>query len=396
MPGTANEILQIMANINLRRQAIVTAISTALMSGLLAACGADSTATAARAPAATVPVVVAEVVRKNMPISVEGIGTVEAITSVAVKSRIDGQIVKLGFHDGADVTRGQMLFELDARPVMAQMKQAEAKLASDNAHYANARDKDTRYKDLLQKNFISTDAYNQIKANLGSARADMEADMAALEIARLQVEYATLRSPINGRAGRILVQQGNMVRANDTVALATINQITPIFVSFAVPERYLAQIHAVMKAGKSAVDIVANANDGSEIRTRGELSFVDNSVDVATGTIRLRASVANQDAALWPGQFVHTLMSLGQQQDVVVVPADAVQSGPRGNYVFVVDAANKATLREVEVERSAGRETVISKGLRGGEKAVIDGQSRLAPGSVVEVRPADKQVGKGA
>ncbi len=386
-----------MANINFRRQpnAIVTAISTALIGGLLAACGADSTPPGAKAPAATVPVVVAEVVRKNMPISVEGIGNVEAITSVAVKSRIDSQIVKLGFHDGADVTRGQMLFELDARPVMAQMKQAEAKLASDNAHYAHARDQDTRYQDLLQKNFISPDAYNQIKANLGSARATVDADKAALENARLQVEYATLRSPINGRAGRILVQQGNIVKANDTVALATINQISPIFVSFAVPERYLAQIHAVMKTGKSAVDIIASGNDGGEIRTRGELSFVDNSVDVATGTIRLRASVANKDAALWPGQFVHTLMSLGQQEDVVVVPADAVQIGPRGNYVFVVDAANKATLRAVEVERSTGRETVISKGLRGGEKAVIDGQSRLAPGATVEIRQVDKQADKG-
>ena len=386
-----------MALHDIRRQAkiIVAAISTALIAGLLASCSADSTPTGTKAPAATVPVVVAEVVRKNMPISVDGIGNVEAITSVAVKSRIDGQIVKLGFHDGAEVRQGQVLFELDARPVVAQMKQAEAKLASDNAHYAHAKDQDARYQDLLQKNFISPDAYNQIRANLGSAQASVDADKAALENARLQVEYATLRSPISGRAGRILVQQGNMVKANDTVALATINQISPIFVSFAVPERYLAQIHAVMRSGKSAVDIIANSNDGSDIRSEGELSFVDNSVDAATGTIRLRAVVANKDAALWPGQFVHTLMRLGQQNDVVVVPSDAVQIGPKGNYVFVVDASGKAVLREVEVERIAGHETVINKGLSGGEKVVVDGQSRLVPGSAVEIKQADKQVDKG-
>lgn len=374
---------------------IVATCVAVLIAGSLPGCSGESSPAGAKSPAAAVPVVVAEVARKNMPIGVEGIGNVEAITSVAVKSRIDGQIVKLGFRDGANVAQGQVLFELDARPLVAQMKQAQAKLASDNAHYAHAKDQDTRYQDLLQKNFISRDAYNQIKANLGSARADVDADTAALESARLQVEYATLRAPISGRAGRILVQQGNMVKANDTVALATINQISPIFVSFALPERYLAQIHAVMKTGKSAVDIIASSNDGGEIRTRGELSFVDNSVDVATGTIRLRASVANKDAALWPGQFVHTLLSLGQQKGVVVVPADAVQIGPKGNYVFVVDAANKAALREVAVERSAGRETVISKGLSGGEKVVIDGQSRLAPGSAVEIKQADKQVDQG-
>ena len=376
---------------DIQRQAkiIVAAFTTGLVAAFLTGCNVESSPSGAKSPAAAVPVIVAEVVRRNMPISVEGIGNVEAITSVAVKSRIDGQIVKLGFRDGADVSKGQVLFELDARPVAAQMKQAEAKLASDNAHYAHARDQDTRYQDLLQKNFISADAYNQIKANLGSARSDVDADKAALENARLQVEYATLRSPISGRAGRILVQQGNMVKANDTVALATINQISPIFVSFAVPERYLAQIHSVMKSGKSAVQIIASSNDGSDIRSEGELSFVDNSVDAATGTIRLRAVIANKDAALWPGQFVHTLMRLGQQNDVVVVPSDAVQVGPKGNYVFVVDTSGKAVLREVEVERIAGHETVINKGLSGGEKVVVDGQSRLAPGTAVEIKQAD-------
>jgi membrane fusion protein, multidrug efflux system len=376
-----------MVNRNFRRplsRHVVAA--TVLVTWILTGCNSESS-TAAKAPP-PVPVVVATAIRKNVAISVEGIGNVEAITSVAVKSRIDGQIIKVGFKDGALVHQGQMLFELDPRPVLAQMKQAEAKVASDSAHYLHAKDQDSRYQELLQKNFISPDAYNQIKANLGSAKAEVAASQAALDNARLMVEYATLRAPISGRAGRVLVPQGNLVKANDTAALATINQISPIYVSFAVAERYLPQIQAVMKTGKSKVDIVASAGNGNDIRTAGELSFVDNSVDAATGTIRLRAAVSNKDAALWPGQFVHALMSLGQQSDVVVVPSDAVQIGPKGNYVFVIDAANKAALREVEVERNAGRESVIGKGLNGGEKVVVDGQSRLAPGAAVEIQQA--------
>ena len=360
-----------------------------LVCGALAACSGSESADSSRKSTATVPVVVASALQKDMPLTVEAIGNVEAIASVAVKSRVDGQIVKLGFHDGAEVALGQMLFEIDARPVLAQMKQAQAKLASDVAQYEHAKDQDARYQDLLQKKFISPDAYNQIKANLDSAQANVDADKAALENARLQVEYSTLRAPIAGRAGRIMVQQGNLVKANDTVALATINQISPIFVSFSVPERYLPLIRGAMKAaGGGQVDVIANGDGGRETHTEGKLSFVDNSVDMTTGTIRLRATIANKEALLWPGQFVRAVLTLGLQKSAIVVSSDAVQIGPKGNYVYVVDAAKKAQLRDVEVERVAGRETVLAKGLKSGEKIVIDGQSRLVPGIPVEIHTA--------
>lgn len=365
---------------------VVILLSTILALGWLTACSGKDAAENGK-KAAAIPVIVADAAQKDMEITVGAIGNVEAIASVALKSRIDGQIVKVGFRDGADVTQGQMLFEIDARPVVAQMKQAQAKLASDVAQYEHARDQDIRYQDLLQKKFISPDAYNQIKANLDSAQANVDADKAALENARLQVEYSTLRAPITGRAGRIMVQQGNLVKANDTVALATINQVSPIFVSFAVPERYLPQLRESMKTKAGCpVIIIAKGDDGRESRTAGNLSFIDNSVDMTTGTIKLRATVPNKEVLLWPGQFVRTVLTLGVQKNAVVVSSDAVQIGPKGNYVFIVDGDNKAQMREVQVERVADGETVLAKGLKPGEKVVIDGQSRLLPGIPVEIR----------
>ena len=366
---------------------------TLFCAGLITACSAEKSSPAT-APAKLgqqgIPVVVADVMRKTIPVRVEGIGNVESLATVALKSRVDGQIIKVGFRDGDDVAQGQVLFEIDSRPAIAQQRQAEAKLASDVAQLARAREQDVRYQDLLQKKFISADAYEQYKANLDSAKANVEADRAAVENARLQVEYATIRAPIGGRVGKIMIQQGNLVKANDTASLVTINQLSPIYVNFAVPEQYLPQIRAAMKAGSSAVDVIATAGDGKPLHTAGKLAFIDNTVDTTTGTIRLRASVANQDAALWPGQFVHAALTLGEQQNAVVIPSAAVQTGPKGSYVFVVDQAAKVQLRDVLVDRTAGNETLISKGLAAGEKVVVDGQSRLVPGAGVTIRTPAK------
>ena len=330
-----------------------------------------------------IPVSVGEVVRKSMPLSVEGIGNVEALATVAIKSRLDGQIMRVNFSDGADVTRGQVLFEIDGRPATAQLKQAQAALARDMAQMEHAKAQDTRYRDLLQKGFISPDFYSQVKSTLDSLAASVQADRAAVDSARLQLEYSTIRAPISGRVGKVLIQQGNLVKANDTTALVTINQLSPIYVNFAVPEQYLPQIRAAMLKGARAADIVATDGAGKGIHVAGELAFIDNTVDTGTGTVRLRAAVPNKDAALWPGQFVHATVTLGEEPDAVVVPSDAVQTGPKGTYVFIVDAGNKALVRDVAVERVTGPETVIAKGLGGGEKVVVDGQSRLLPGSVV-------------
>lgn len=359
----------------------------ALLGGaLLGGCGSgqsDEPAKAAKSAAKPVPVVVAEVQRKNVLLRAQGIGNVEAVASVGIKSRVDGQILKVDFKDGADVVRGQVLFEIDPRPAQAQLKQAQAKLASDMAALRHAEAQNTRYQDLLQKKFISPDGYEQYRANLDSARANVEADHAAIDSARLLVEYSTIRAPIAGRAGRIMVPQGNLVKANDTNPLVVINQLTPIYVNFALPEQYLSQVQAALKAGQAVVDI---GGEGRQIE--GTLAFVDNAVDVATGTIKLRASVPNKRADLWPGQFVNASVRLGEQADALVVPSQGVQTGPEGPFVFVIDAAGKAQMHKVRVDRVAGDETLIAEGLTGGEKVVVDGQSRLLPDSPVTIKTA--------
>ena len=306
---------------------------------MLSACSVDHSSAESRAASEAsqaVPVVVADVLRKTVPVRAQGIGNVESLATVAVKSRIDGQIVKVDFRDGAEVTQGQILFEIDPRPAIAQLKQAQAKLASDMAQLAARPEQDKRYKDLLQKKFISPDAYAQYKTNLDSAAATVDADRAAVENARLQLEFATIRSPISGRAGKIMIQHGNLVKANDTNSLVVINQLSPIYVNFAVPEQYLPQIRAALAPG-AARWISATGGDGKTVHVAGTLAFIDNTVDAATGTIKLRASVPNKDASLWPGQFVNAAVTLSEQRNAVVVPSEAVQTGPEGPYVFVVD-----------------------------------------------------------
>jgi membrane fusion protein, multidrug efflux system len=362
-----------------------------IAASVLTACSADRAPAgnkAAHAARQSVPVVVAEAVRKTVPLRVQGIGNVESPTTVAVKSRVDGQIVNVGFHDGADVRKGQMLFQIDPRPAIAQLEQARAKLASDVAQRKRALEQEIRYRDLLKKKFVSPDGYEQYKTNLDSAQAAVAADQAAVDNARLQLEYCTIRAPISGRAGRILIQQGNLVKANDTNPLVVINQLSPIYVNFAVPEQYLPQIRAALHAGPAAVDISANGADGKASHVPGTLAFVDNAVDTTTGTIKLRANVPNKDASLWPGQFVHATLTFGEQAGAVVVPSAAVQSGPEGSYVFIVDGAAQAQMRKVLVERTAAEDTVIAKGLEGGEKVVVDGQSRLLPGTPVTIKAA--------
>jgi membrane fusion protein, multidrug efflux system len=362
-----------------------------LVSATLSGCGSQQESSAkslTKAGRDAIPVTVSPVVRKSIPLSVEGIGNVEALATVAVKSRVDGQIMHVHFRDGADVARGQVLFEIDPRPAIAQMKQAEAALARDLAQLEHARAQDERYKDLLQKGFISPDFYGQVKSTLDGAAANVAADRATVDTARLQVEYSTIRAPLSGRVGKVLIQQGNLVKANDANPLVTINQLSPIYVSFAVPEQYLPQIRGAMTGKALPAEIVVTDANGKQFRVTGQLGFIDNAVDAGTGTVRLRVSVPNKDAALWPGQFVHAMIALGEQTDALVTPSDAVQTGPKGSYVFVVDDSGKANLRDVVVDRVAGRETIIVKGLAAGEQVVVDGQSRLLPGSTVKILPA--------
>ena len=362
-----------------------------LLCALLPACGNNAAGVADKkakeAPA--IPVVVASVTETSVPLKVQAIGNVEVQATVAVKSRVDGQIVKVLFNDGQDVARGQPLFEIDPRPFQALLHQAEAALARDKASLDRARSQEQRYKDLLQKGFVSQDAYAQFRTNVDTAEATVSADEAAVENARLQLEYAVIRSPIDGRAGKILIQNGNLVKANDTVSLVVINQIAPVYVSFAVPEQYLNPIRKYMAAGKLPVQ--AQAADGSGSAAEGTLAFIDNSVDTTTGTVRLRATFPNTDKTLWPGQFVTVSVTLNEQHNAIVVPSQAMLTGPKGTYVYVVNPSMVAEMREVTVERTESGQAVIAKGLGAGEKVVTTGQSRLVPGIKVSVRPDGKK-----
>lgn len=332
-----------------------------------------------------IPVIVASVSEQSMPLKIQAIGNVEVQTTVSIKSRLDGQIVKVGFGDGQDVAKGQLLFEIDARPLQAQLEQARATLARDKAQLDRARQQEERYKDLLQKGFVSQDAYAQFRTNVDTAAATVRATEAAIENARIQAEYAVIRSPIEGRTGKILIQQGNLVKANDTPSLVVINQLAPIYVSFAVPEQYLGLIRKYMAAGKLAVDALPpGATDGGTVAT-GTLAFVDNTVDATTGTVRLRATFPNKDKSLWPGQFVTAAVTLNETQNAIVVPSQAVQTGPKGQYVYVVKDG-VALMREITVERVDGAQTVVAKGLAGGEQVVTSGQSRLVPGMKVSIK----------
>jgi multidrug efflux system membrane fusion protein len=330
-----------------------------------------------------VPVIVARVERKAVPLRLQGIGNVEPYATVAVKSRVDGQIVKVFFSDGDEIVEGQPLFQLDARPFQALLKQSEAALLRGRAQFDHARNQERRYKDLLQKGFVSQDAYAQFRTNVDTAAATVAAEEAAVENARLQLEYATIRSPIRGRTGKVMIQLGNLVKANDTNPLVVINQVAPVYVNFAVPEQYLEAIRKYMAKGKLLVQAVLAARAGA---AQGELAFIDNTVDTTTGTVRLRARFANQDRALWPGQFVTAVLTLTEQRDALVVPSEAVQTGPQGEFVFVVKPDSTVELRKVAVERAEGAQTVIAEGLAPGEQVVTTGQVRLTPGA--KVKPA--------
>jgi len=353
----------------------LVAVAFVLIRGLPGSRAADAKA------APLIPVTAAAVVARTMPVRLYAIGNVEPYTTVAVRARVDGQLVGVRFKEGDEVKKGAVLFEIDARPFQASLRQAEANLLRDKALLDRAVEQEKRYKDLLDKKFISEDAYAQNVTNTATANATVRADEAAADSARLQLEYCTIRAPITGYAGKIMVQEGNMVKAADSTPLVTLNQIIPVFVTFSVPEQNVSELRTYLAKGD--VNVQARLPNSTVVPTGGRISFLDNSADTTTGTIKLRAEFPNADRALWPGQFANVAVTLYDQKDAVVAPSASVQSGPTGQYVYVVKPDMTVELRTIKVSRAEGDDTIVASGLAPGERVVTAGQLRLSPGTKI-------------
>jgi len=349
---------------------------------------ASNTKPAQRNPANAVkrpvPVLAAQAVQKDFPLEIRAIGNVESYATVAIKARVTGELQKIHFKEGQEVTKGDLLFTIDPRPLEAALREARARLEKDKALTEKAEADNRRYENLVQGGFISREQYDQIRSNLSSLQATVVGDEAVVENAKLQLGYTSIYSPISGRTGTILIDQGNMIKANDdNKSLVVIEQVQPIYVSFSVPEANLSQIMERMKGQ----DLIVNAmSDGSTSGPeKGRLSFVDNSVDSKTGTIRLKGTFDNTARRLWPGQFVNIALTLGRLQNVVTVPSQAVQTGESGLFVFVITAENTVQFKPVKTGKSYGGETIIESGVLAGERVVTDGHLRLIPGASVEI-----------
>jgi len=334
--------------------------------------------------APAVPVTIAKVERKSMPLELIAIGTVEASASVAVRAQMTGELTSVRFKEGDDVMQGQVLFTLDRRPLEAALKQAEANLARDLAQAANARAQAQRSQELATRGIATREQVETSNTTATALDATVGADRAAVESAAVQLQYATIVAPISGRTGALMADPGNLVRANDVTPLVVINQVSPIRVSFGIPERQLPLLKKHLEQGSLRVEARAPGDD--QHTSEGHISFVDNAVDPTTGSIKVKGVFANTDRRLWPGQFVNVVTILTADPNATVVPSVAIQASQQGSYVFVVKSDQTVEMRPVVIARTSGAETVIEGGVQEGETVVTDGQVRLVPGSRISVK----------
>jgi len=339
----------------------------------------------ARPPATAQPVVADVAVETSMPIQITAIGSVQSMATVMIKSRIDGQIKDVHFNEGQEVKEGDVLFTLDDRALRAQLAQSEATLERDRASLQRAKLEVARQSGLATRGVASAQKFEDVETTLAVFEATVRAGEAAVENARVNLAYATIAAPISGRTGSIAFKKGNLVKATElstTTPLVTITQLRPIYVIFTVPEGHLA----ALRAAAGSLPAVATIPSEPQTPITGALVFIDNQVDVATGTIMLKAGFANDDTRLWPGQFVNVTLSLGMQADAVVLPSAAVQIGQNGPYVFLIRSDSTVEMRRVRVDRTLGGRTIVAEGLAAGDRIVVDGQLRLANGTLVAVQ----------
>jgi membrane fusion protein, multidrug efflux system len=346
----------------------------------------NETRSARPAPA---QLVVADVATQSpTPILVTAIGTVQSIATVMIKSRVDGEIAKVNFEEGQEVKEGDILFTLDDRALRAQVQQAEANLERDRAQFERNQLEVKRQTELAGRGVASAQKLEDVKTSVAVSEATVRASEATAENARVNLNYTSIRAPITGRTGSVALKRGNVVKAVDTaptvMPLVTITQLRPIYVAFTVPEQYLAGLRGAMTAGP--VPVVATVPSQPQSPTTGTLTFIDNQVDSATGTISLKAKYPNEDDRLWPGQFVNVTLTLGMQENAVAVPSGAIQVGPNGPYVFVIRPDSTVELRLVKPDRVVGGKTVVAEGMAAGERVVVDGQLRLGNGTRVSVQ----------
>ncbi|MEO8501378.1 MAG: efflux RND transporter periplasmic adaptor subunit [Vicinamibacteria bacterium] len=355
-------------------------IAALFLAATLASCRAAEVKSAAAAP---VPVTVAKARQGDFPIELRAIGSIESPWTVDVRPQVDGAIDAIHFTEGQDVRAGELLFTIDPRPSQAALAVAEANLARDRVQAQNAEAEQKRAADLFAQGVISIDGNDKAAANARALVAGLKADEAAVQTARLRLDYCSIRSPLSGRTGAIMVKAGNLVRALDLNPLVTILQVDSVNVTFTIPESRLSEIK---KAGALQVLVRRRGEDAEA--AKGALSFVDSAVDRMTGTIRLKARLANASRKLWPGQFVDVSMVLSVRAAAVIVPAPSVQDGQTGPFIFVVSKDMTAEIRPVTTGPSRNGETLIEKGLDPGETVVVDGQVRLTPGARVNAKPA--------
>jgi multidrug efflux system membrane fusion protein len=348
--------------------------------------GAPAGAKSPKAQRPPAPVMIADVSLRTVPVRLNAIGTVQARSTVSIKSRVDGQILEAHFREGQAVRKGDLLFRIDPRPFAAQLRQAEANLARDRAQLEKVRADLQRYEALAEKGFSSRQKHEEAIAAANALDAVIRANQAAVEFARLQLDYTSIHAPISGRTGSLLVNAGNLVKANDTVALVTIVETQPIYVSFAVPEGHLPEIKRRMAAGKLTVEV--GVPDDPAQPAAGEIFFVNNTVDVATGTITMKAVLDNADERLTPGQFANVSITMSILVDATVVPSHAIQNGQQGAFVFVVKPDNTVEQRPVKLGVAVDDVTVVHEGVKAGEKVVTEGQLRLVPGIKVAPKAA--------
>lgn len=333
----------------------------------------------------TVPVSVATVKRATIPYVVSANGVAEPMQTVAVEAQVNGILNRVTFSEGANVQAGQVLFQIDSRPYVAVLEQARAQLARDEVMAVNARRDAARYAALVKEGYVTSSQADQAEATAASAAATVAADRAAVSRAALDVSNTTIRAPISGRTGSLLVRQGNLVRTTSQPPLVVINQIQPILVRFAVPQSQFPDVQRYYRGG-NALQVRATASEGSGAPLDGMLAFVDNNVDSTTGTVLLKARFSNPEGTLWPGQYVNVALQLYVDPNALTLPAPAIMTGQQGTYVFVIDSAVKAQQRPVQVARTVDSVAVIASGLREGERVIVDGQSRLVAGSKVSIK----------